>query len=198
VRTLQVILFYVILTPLISAETIIFQSDFQTLPEFWFTRGWSFGADGATMAASGPEWESTLFTAGEDSLAMRAIYFVPDGTDSISVLIPYYLYIMVNEGSAVFSVSIITESPDPITIWRERIFWMGGMSEHGSIEIFLDWNSSRNGNWMGFSFESAGGHGPGGSVNVLWRLYGITATAYGDSQELHSTTWGSIKPSYRI
>ena len=179
------------------ADAIIFETDFQSLPEGWLSNGWSFGLSGAVMAASYPQWESTLYTAGTDNTpSVGAIYFVPDGSDSVKVEIPYYLYAMVNEGYAGFFISVVTEPYNSILIWEKELYWIQGLCEERVVEYTFDWNGSGYGNWIGFFIESSGGYGTGGSVSVVWRLHSITVTAYGASQELNSSTWAGIKSSW--
>lgn len=198
-KTLLIILCCLFLTLNASAGTVIFQTEFSSLPEGWLSNGWSFGPSGAVMAASYPQWESTLFTARTDSTpAIGAIYFIPDGTDSVRIGIPYYLYAMVNEGYAGFFISVVTEPYNSITIWEKELYWMQGLCETGVVVHTFDWSGSGYGNWIGFLIESIGGYGAGGSVSVLWKLHSLTVTAYGDSLELNSSTWAGIKSSWRL
>lgn len=187
------IAFLLILSPPAQEMAVVCQNDFHTLPENWLSYGWNFGPNGATMAASSTEWESKLFTAGSDSLATTAIYFVPDGTERISIGIPYYLYAMVNEGCAGFTVSLFTESSDSVIVWQEEFFWIEGSSGSGSVEESIDWNSSLDGHWIGFSFYSSGGHSPGGSATAIWTIHDLTVTASGDLLRFQPRTWGSLK-----
>ena len=89
------------------ADAVIFETDFQTIPEEWVEFGnWTFGSNGAQAShIDDPSWEDLLFTQREGDW-IDCIYFIPDGTDSLLIEIPYYVHVNNGEisGNAEFEI----------------------------------------------------------------------------------------------
>ncbi len=187
---LIVILFSAIIFPALS-DAVIFQTDFSELPDDWYADlDWEFGPDGAVTHTSWPiqSWDAIMFTGdGPPEL----IYFVPDGTDSIIVTIPYYLHASVLEGHAQFEIRMGGSTSGWDEIWSESLVWEGMIWETATISVSPDWISG--GEWIGISFEGSGECNYAGSLSVRWEIRGLTITAIGDSLALDHNTWAMIK-----
>lgn len=171
------------------SESIILDTDFAQLPDGWYVDlDWSFGEDGAVVQTSADNWDALLFT-GEGPPEM--IYFVPDGTDSVVVRIPYSLDAGVVDGTVDFFVELGSTGTAWSEIWQEGIYGEGSIQQSDTICLNAGWITG--GDWLGIVFEGEGQCVDTGSMSVLWQVHGLTITAYGDSLTMDAGTWGSIK-----
>jgi len=177
------------------ADAVIFQTDFQSPPDNWFVGGqWTFGEDGAVMHRTAPVWDDVLFTQLSAG-GMDPIYFIPDGTDSLLIEIPYYIYVNNSEvsGGADFYINAFTDPGTDQSVFSLYVWQEGVYSDEGIIEYVYQHQGS---GWLGFFIESTGGHEPGCGIVAHWEIHSITVTAFGDTLGLHQNTWASIKSSY--
>lgn len=178
------------------ADSVIYATDFQSAPEDWFFgSGWTFGVNGAVSVRSNPVWEDVLFTQKNSGFAER-IYFIPDGTDSLLIEIPYYIYVNNSEvsGGATFEINAYIDQASTRTKIFYQNVWQAGVYEYDdSVEYLFNRQGS---GWLGFFIEFAGGCEPGCGITAIWQIHGITVTAYGDDLGLAPLTWASIKSTY--
>jgi len=171
------------------SEGIVLDTDFGQLPDGWYVDlDWSFGEDGAVVQTSADSWDALLFT-GEGPPEM--IYFVPDGTDSVVVRIPYSLDASVVDGTVDFFIELGSTGTAWNEIWQEGIYGEGSIQQSDTICLNAYWITG--GDWLGIAFEGEGQCLDTGSMSVLWQVHGLTITAYGDSLTMDAGTWGSIK-----
>ena len=190
------VLAFLLLIPVSNAiaDAVIFQTDFQSLPDNWFANDqWSFTTSGAVITRTDRMWDDVLFT--QSNSRSDCIYFVPDGTDSVLVEIPYSVYVNNSEtsGGASFNISA---SIEPYTFARllELSVWQAGVYQYaGTIEHVFHREGS---GWLGFFIEFTGGCEVGCAISAQWTIQGITVTAYGDDLSLNPLTWASIKASF--
>lgn len=175
----------------VFSDVIIFQTDFNDLPDNWLAdQRWEFGPYGAEVQVSGPvsSWDPYMHTG---SGAPEPIYFVPDGTDSLIVTIPYYINAIVQEGYAEFKIRVGGSSSGWHEIWSEFLYSGEAINEVGTINISPDWIVG--GEWVGIDFEGYSNTSETGYLNALWRISSLTLTAIGDSLVLDNITWAKIK-----
>ena len=174
------------------ADAVIFETDFQSLPDNWYVSPiWSFSSSGASITTTAQNWSAILFT--QEGGTPSPIYFVPDGTDSVLIEIPYSVYVYIYESASVhFSINANINSGQDVVLWSESYFTEGAHSSSGTLEYVFDWSGA---GWLGFFFDASGGYDTGCGMSVTWLISGITATAYGNDLELTPLTWGLIKSS---
>lgn len=174
------------------ADAVIFETDFQSPPqEDWFIVGeWTFGNCGAVAYNhDDPSWEDLLFTQRNGDW-VECIYFIPDGTDSLLIEIPYYIHVNNGHisGSVYFDINALVDTEAfhlfDLSVWQE-----GDYEYEGTIEYVINRTGS---GWLGLSFNSAGGCEMGG-ITSLWQIHGVTVTAFGDDLDLAPLTWASVK-----
>lgn len=171
------------------ADGVILDTDFSQLPEGWYaSTAWSFGDEGAVVQTTMHTWDALLFT-GEGPREM--IYFVPDGTDSVVIRIPYTLDTSVSDGSVEFWIELASTGTAWNEIWHEGIYGEGSIQQTDTICYTPYWISG--GDWMGLDLEGNGLCVDTGSMDVLWQVHGLSIVAYGDSLIMDMGTWGSIK-----
>ena len=171
------------------ADGVILDTDFGQLPEGWYaSTAWSFEDEGAVVQTTMHIWDALLFT-GEGPREM--IYFVPDGTDSVVVRIPYSLDASVVDGTVDFFIELGSTGTAWNEIWQEGIYGEGSIQQSDTICLNAYWITG--GDWLGIAFEGEGQCLDTGSMSVLWQVHGLTITACGDSLTMDAGTWGSIK-----
>ncbi len=177
------------------ADAIIFETDFQSLPEGWYAgTQWTFGDDGAVSHRTDPVWEDVLFTRiNGDELR---IYFIPDGTDSVLVEIPYYISVNNSEvsGGAQFEISATIGSSTDTRIFNIDVWQAGYYVYEGTVEYVFHREGS---GWLGFFISSTGGCEPGCGITAHWEIHGITVTVFGDDLDLAPLTWASVKSTFQ-
>ena len=189
-KLLSVIFFSSIIFPVFS-DAVIFQTDFNELPNNWYANSsWEFGPYGAVTNSSWPDtwWDADMLTTNSST---ELVYFIPDGTDSIIVTIPYYLLAQVSEGNANFNILMKASGSTWNEIWSRSLSYEGTINETATINVSPDWISG--GEWIGIRFYGYGSCIDVGSLSVDWRIYGLTITAIGDSLALDNATWADIK-----
>ncbi len=175
----------------VFSDAVIFQTDFNELPDNWYANSsWEFGSTGATTNSSWPDtwWDADMLTTNSSA---GLVYFIPDGTDSIIVTIPYYLHSQVGEGSVNFNILMQASGSTWIEIWSRSLYWEGSITETATINTSPDWISG--GEWIGIRFYGYGSCDDFGCLTVNWQIYGLTITAIGDSLALDNSTWAMIK-----
>lgn len=180
------------------ADAVVYETDFQSPPEDWYIGNqWTFGVDGAVAYRDDdPAWDDVFFTHINGDM-IDCIYFIPDGTDSLLIEIPYYIHVNNSDvsGGAIFEITAyIDESPSTQIFYQD--VWQAGVYEYeGTVEYLFN----REGpGWLGFFIEFYGGCEMGCGINALWEIHGITVTAYGEDLYLDPFTWASIKSTYRF
>ena len=176
------------------ADAVIYETDFQSLPEDWYAgTQWTFGNDGAVSHRTDPVWEDVLFT--RDSSDEMKIYFVPDGTDSILVEIPYYISVNNSEvsGSAVFEIYAHIGPSTDTRIFYQNVWQAGYYVFEGTVEYVFHREGS---GWLGFFISSTGGCEPGCGITAHWEIHGITVTVFGEDLDLAPLTWASVKSTF--
>ena len=168
-------------------DGLIYENDFSQDPEDWYHDSiWEFGSDGAVVQTTEKFWDATLFSGQPDD---RLIFFVPDGADSIGIVIPYTLEASVYEGSILVEVRLGTDSG-----WEDIWFQYEQddyISESDTISCSPDY--VQGGDWVGIFFAGFGNCDTWGSMDVLWQVHSITITAYGDSLYFEPASWAGIK-----
>ena len=174
------------------AYAVICETDFQSPPDNWYASPiWTFSSSGASFTTTVQSWSALLFT--QEGGTPSPIYFVPDGTDSVLIEIPYSVYVYIYESASVhFTINAFIDSEQDVVLWSDSYFTEGAHSSSGTIEYMFDWSGA---GWLGFFFDAYGGYDTGCGMSVTWLISGITATAYGSDLELTPLTWGSIKSS---
>ncbi len=188
IRKLLIVLLFSPLIFTVFSDVIIFQTDFNELPDDWFaSAGWEFGSQGAeTHSWPADLWSEIMFTGNGPP---ELIYSVPDGADSIIVTIPYYLYASVMQESIDFEIRMGGSNSGWDELWSKFVSGEVTFSETGTIEVSPDWIIG--GEWIGIKFDVLAGFGSGGSL--IWKIQGLTITAIGDSLTLNQSTWALIK-----
>lgn len=188
------VLFLIITTALslpVFSDAVVFHTDFSELPEHWWSNSeWEFGSGGAVTSNTWPStyWDADMFSGdGPPDI----IYFIPDGTDSVLITIPYYVHADVSEGDANFRIRIKATGSDWTEIWSRAVYYQGSITESGTISIVPDWISG--GEWMGIFFDAWGSCIYVGCLETDWQIHSLTITAMGDSLVLDQTTWANIK-----
>lgn len=189
IKKLLIVVFLSTTISPVFSDAVIFQTDFNELPDNWFaTDNWEFGPDGAVTGFSYWQgyWFADMLTSNGDT---EFTYFVPDGTDSILVTIPYYLGVEVFDGSAYFSILMQASGSGWTEIWSESVIWYEWLFETATINVSPDWISG--GEWISIRFKGWGGSEE--YSNVHWEIQGLTITAIGDNLALDNSTWAEIK-----
>ena len=117
-------LFMLVLFSLAGAEEAnLFETSFQGLPEGWFNSNWGFEGGDARIDEFVNYWSgdflADMYTDGEPP----ALYFVPDGTDSVVIHIEHDIY-MGGEDIKAF-VEVTSTSGEDVRIFDEMVFWDG-------------------------------------------------------------------------
>lgn len=171
-----------------SADTsILFSTDFSTLPDGWVNDEWEFNHPGAHVG-NGVQWDD--WSAEFSSLTSSpGIYFVPDGTDSVVIHIEHCVTL---DGDFYSSrVQLWTNHSG----WGEDIFNKSGS---GGVIWITDpvhfvLSDPDPGTWIGFKFRAYLSAGYMGYSGLEWTIDSMTVTAYGDALGLETTTWSAIK-----
>lgn len=191
IKKLVIVIFLSTIIFPVFSDAVIFQTDFNELPDNWYANSsWTFGTSGARTYSSWPDtwWDADMLSTNSSA---GFVYFIPDGTDSIIVTIPYYLHSQVYEGNANFNILMQASGPAWNEIWSRSLSYEGTINETATINASPDWISG--GEWIGIRFYGYGSCTYVGSLSVDWRIYGLTITAIGDSLALDNSTWAKIK-----
>ena len=191
VKKLLIVSFFSSVIFPVFSDAIIFQTDFNELPDNWYaTASWEFGPVGAVTSSSWPAtWlDADMFTGDGPA---ELIYFVPDGTDSIIVTIPYYLNAGVCEGDANFEILMGGSGSGWNELWSRSLSDEGTINETATINVSPNWISG--GEWIGIRFKGYGSCIDVGYLSVNWQIHSLTITAIGDSLALDHSTWARIK-----
>jgi len=172
-----------------SADSVIFDNDFSELPAGWYASTFQFGSQGAyidVFTYSG--FDANLATG----LPVQYEIFVPDGTDSVKIEIPYTLHASGLNPSMEFKIKLGTQSIPCSTVWEVILSSSNPQINASGILVFRPaWIYA--GDYIGIYFR-ADIINPGDDGGyVEWFIHNLKITAYGDSQSLQSLTWGNIK-----
>lgn len=175
-----------------SADSIIvFGTDFSSKPDGWYADiDWTFNRPGARV-----QWN---FSSGFGDAILSSIaehpwtlYAIPDGADSVNIVIPKNLYASVFNGYIKLKCKMLVTGTGLITLWADSIMWEGTIIDSTPITYTI--YNPPSGTLIGFSFIADAQCEDMGNVTLTWNLYSLTATAYGENIELDSSTWAEIK-----
>lgn len=176
------------LTSPVFTDEILFQTDFNQLPEDWYAADrWEFTSNGALLYRNHNPYLDALLMSGLGPSEM--LYFIPDGIDSVIVKIPYYLNAYACEEWIVCSIELGCTGHGWEEIWSRHIGYIENIDETDTLAVSPAWLNG--GCWMGIRFDSYAS--PMENSAVKWLVNGITITAVGDELDMTTSTWAAIK-----
>ncbi len=187
--------------PLLSqGDEVIWSYDLTILPPGWLNDGFDFDSNGASLYKEGVWYPDSN---GSDILALSYSYSyylrseiitVPDGLDSLVLIVPQYLYLSASaSGSANADITVNANVHGVNQSLRYR-----EVHAYGSSDELTDTTTIHEAITdlipnMSVYFEFLGHHGGfNGTTLIHWRLYSAQLLGYGDLGLLQ-TTWGGIK-----
>jgi hypothetical protein len=121
------------------------------------------------------------------------LYFVPDGTDSLVVVVSHQLSMSATEGYTNVSFRVYSTTFGTVYVYNETVCYYESFNDSSPIEyVMVD---PPTGTFIGFHFHAQVEDEYYGEVD--WRIYGLVATAFGDTLGLVPETWGGIKVTSR-
>jgi hypothetical protein len=185
---------FLLLLPLAahSEEVILFETDFSSLPEHWYSEEFTFGSTGAELYWISFDHLSAVLCTGESGGWENNI-FIPDGTDSVRIEISHHIAVSGGDyPELTFKISLFDHDHDE-RIWYEYISHQNpNINQWLEHSICPDWLEA--GEWLGIRFRAYGWPGEFGSI-INWKIFDVTVTAYGDQLGLSPDTWAGIKSS---
>ncbi len=176
-----------------QADAVVYETDFQELPDNWYATTFEFGTSGALIDFDGLySFDANLNTG--DGIPGYNTIFIPDGTDSVHVSISQNLHVSGGEEPNMeFQIFLSSESYGSDLVWDIVINSQTPQCNHSGTFVFTpDWLQA--GEYLGLYFRADVTPDDWGS-SVYWRIHNLTVTALGDDLSLHPTTWAGIKTS---
>jgi len=121
-------------------------------------------------------------------------YFVPDGADSVSIVIEHCAIGTAGEGYAKAEFYVETPTAGLTLVYAKSAFYFSSFSDDDPITYTII--DPPDGTYLGFSFHAeAGADQSTGSASIDWEIYSMEVTAYGSSMSMEVNTWAGIKSS---
>lgn len=181
-----------------SDTSVLLQTDFSQIPQGWVNdEDWVFGSFGAALCVSIQEaaWSGEFSTEGEPPVR----YFVPDGTDSVVVVVDHW--VLLSAGPVKSDAS----STAAIQLWTTQSGWGDYIFHHSvSDTLFVGEMISScvltdlpQDTFLGFRFKGElVSESQSDYAEVIWQVNGMTVTAYGGNLPLSRSTWAGIKACF--
>jgi len=189
------VLFVLLFTVAISfADCSVYSTDFNEEPEGWYNDRWTFSEAGAKAYyyADPGSWMEFDMISFWPPAPVR--YFVPDGADSVSIVVDHSVHGSAGEGYAYARFYVETPTAGPTLVYEQVAYWYDTFSDDESIVCTIV--DPPNGTYLGFHFHAEAGADPStGSGSIDWELYHMEVTAYGSSMSMELNTWAGIKSS---
>ncbi|MEA3265655.1 MAG: hypothetical protein U9P42_01750 [Candidatus Fermentibacteria bacterium] len=189
------VLFVLLITFAMSfADSTVYSTDFTEKPDGWYNDLWTFSEAGAKAYyyANPGEWREFDMISFAPPAPVR--YFVPDGADSVSIVVDHSAHGSAGEGSAYARFYVETPTAGSTLIYEQVAYWYQSFSDDDPIVYTIV--DPPNGTYLGFHFHAeAAADASIGSGSIDWELYHMEVTAYGSSMSMEVNTWAGIKSS---
>ncbi len=177
-----------------AGSSVIFETDFASLPYNWYASTFAFGSSGAFIDQfSYTSYDANLCTGG---MPVEYSIFVPDGTDSVKVEVDYSLSASGGVGTVMeFEIYLGTSSHSLETVWGVYPSQYNPQVYQSGVLIFTpSWIQAAD--FIGLLFRAD--ITPYDGANVSWYIHSLTITAYGEDMDLEQSTWTDIKSTVPI
>ena len=168
----------------ILGSTVVWSYDLTSLPDGWYADSvWSFGLDGAVLdITEGEPYQTTLGSIVTDWI------MIPDNCDSIVLHVEQDLY----------TFSYVGGTAEAALKYRNNdMEWhsldIGYPVTTDPIHALLPLYPVQGLSFKFFGAAVGGSPYNPGYGDVVWKLWDLSLTIYGDSLTMESTTWAAIK-----